>query len=49
MFVTRQQLEEHEVQILAPYALLSKDSKGRFHHDREPDYRTAFRQDTGIC
>lgn len=45
MYVTRQQLEEHEAQILAPYALLSKNSKGRFHHDHEPDYRTAFQRD----
>ncbi|MDQ7025506.1 MAG: deoxyguanosinetriphosphate triphosphohydrolase [Anaerolineae bacterium] len=45
MIVTRKQLEEHETQILAPYALLSKDSKGRFHHDHEPEYRTAFQRD----
>ena len=45
MFVNRQKLEEHEAQILAPYALLSKDSKGRFHHDHEPEYRTAFQRD----
>ena len=45
MFVTRQQLEEHEAQTLSPYAMLSKNSKGRFHHDHEPDYRTAFQRD----
>jgi dGTPase len=45
MFVKRKQLEEHETQTLAPYALLSKNSKGRFHHDHEPDYRTAFQRD----
>lgn len=45
MVVSRQKLEEHEAQILAPYALLSKNSKGRFHHDHEPDYRTAFQRD----
>jgi dGTPase len=45
MFVNRKQLEEYEVQTLAPYALLSKNSKGRFHHDHEPEYRTAFQRD----
>lgn len=45
MFVNRTQLEEYEAQTLAPYALLSKDSKGRFHHDHEPEYRTAFQRD----
>jgi dGTPase len=45
MLVNRQKLEEHEAQILAPYALLSKNSKGRFHRDHEPDYRTAFQRD----
>jgi dGTPase len=45
MFVTRQILESHEAQTLAPYALLSQHSKGRFHHDHEPQYRTAFQRD----
>ena len=45
MFVTRQQLEQVEVDTLAPYALLSRDSKGRRHHEREPRYRTAFQRD----
>jgi dGTPase len=45
MLVNRHKLEEHEAQILAPYALLSKNSKGRFHRDHEPDYRTAFQRD----
>jgi len=45
MFVNRKQLEEYEAQTLAPYALLSKNSRGRFHHDHEPDYRTAFQRD----
>src|SRR5215510_12729568 len=45
MFVTRQRLEQIEVDILAPYALLSHASRGRQHHDPEPKYRTAFQRD----
>lgn len=45
MYVTREKLESFEEQMLAPYALLSKDSRGRFHHDHEPLYRTAFQRD----
>ncbi len=42
---TRQQLEEIEDRSLAPYAMRSKDSKGRVYLDNEPDYRTAFQRD----
>lgn len=45
MYIVRRQLEQFEADTLAPYALLSRNSKGRFHHDREPDYRTAFQRD----
>lgn len=45
MYFTRQQLENHESQHLAPYALHSKDSKGRLFNEDEPDYRTAFQRD----
>ncbi len=45
MYVTRQQLEQNEAAILAPYALLSRESKGRRYPDPEPDYRTAFQRD----
>jgi len=45
MFVTRQRLEQIEADTLAPYALFSRDSKGRQHHDPEPQYRTAFQRD----
>ena len=45
MFVTRQQLEEKEAQSLAIYATFSRDSRGRQHHEREPQYRTAFQRD----
>ena len=45
MFYTRQQLEEIEDKSLAPYAVRSKDSKGRAYLDTEPDYRTSFQRD----
>ncbi|MBI1277210.1 MAG: deoxyguanosinetriphosphate triphosphohydrolase [Anaerolineaceae bacterium] len=45
MFVNRQRLEQIEADTLAPYALLSRNSKGRQHHDPEPQYRTAFQRD----
>lgn len=45
MYVTRKELEQIEAQTLAPYALLSQDSRGRRHDDHEPDYRTAFQRD----
>jgi dGTPase len=41
----RQELEEIEDRSLAPYAVRSKDSKGRAYLDNEPDYRTAFQRD----
>lgn len=45
MIVTRRQLEQKEAELLAPYALISQNSRGRFHHDHEPQYRTAFQRD----
>ncbi len=45
MILTRQQLEEMEDQNLAPYAIRSKDSKGREYPEDEPDYRTIFQRD----
>jgi dGTPase len=45
MFYTRQDLEEIENRSLAPYAVRSRDSKGRAYLDTEPDYRTAFQRD----
>jgi len=45
MIFTRQQLEELEDQSLAPYAVRSKNSKGRKHPEDEPDYRTVFQRD----
>jgi dGTPase len=45
MIFTRQQLEELEDQHLAPYAIRSKNSKGRKFPEDEPDYRTVFQRD----
>lgn len=45
MYVTRTQLEDIEEKSLAPYACLSKTSKGRQYPDSEPAYRTAFQRD----
>lgn len=45
MIFTRQQLEELENQSLAPYAIRSKNSKGRKYPEDEPDYRTLFQRD----
>ncbi|MEJ5240747.1 MAG: deoxyguanosinetriphosphate triphosphohydrolase [Anaerolineales bacterium] len=45
MYFSRTLLEEIEDRTLAPYAVRSKNSKGRAYLDREPDYRTAFQRD----
>lgn len=45
MLFTRHQLEELEDQHLAPYAIRSRDSKGRKFPEDEPDYRTVFQRD----
>lgn len=45
MYFNRTQLEQHELDSLAPYALKSRDSRGRLHHETEPRYRTAFQRD----
>jgi dGTPase len=45
MIFTRQQLEELENLSLAPYAIRSKNSKGRKYPEDEPDYRTVFQRD----
>ncbi len=45
MIFTRQPLEELEDQALAPYAIHSKDSKGRKYPEEEPDFRTLFQRD----
>jgi len=45
MIYTRQQLEEFEAQQLAPYAILSKNSKGRKYPEEEADLRPRFQRD----
>ncbi|MFP4321634.1 MAG: deoxyguanosinetriphosphate triphosphohydrolase [Anaerolineales bacterium] len=43
--MTRAQQEKLEAQMLAPYALKSAASRGRFHEEHEPAYRTVFQRD----
>ncbi len=45
MLYTRQHLEELEGRELAPYAMRSRDSRGRVYPDHEPAYRTAYQRD----
>ena len=45
MYNNRNQLEEIEEKILAPYACHSNQSKGRVYPEDEPEYRTAFQRD----
>lgn len=45
MIITREKREEIEATILAPYALKSRDSKGREYPEAEQAYRTAFQRD----
>lgn len=45
MHTLRLKLEENELRSLAPYALFSRRSRGRIHHESEPRYRTAFQRD----
>ncbi|RPI78471.1 MAG: deoxyguanosinetriphosphate triphosphohydrolase [Chloroflexi bacterium] len=41
----REQLEDFEDKRLAPYGIRSKNSKGRFYPESEPDFRTSFQRD----
>ncbi|CAG0993004.1 MAG: deoxyguanosinetriphosphate triphosphohydrolase [Anaerolinea sp.] len=43
--ITRQVLEAHEAQILAPYGIKSGESQGRRHPEQEDPNRTAFQRD----
>lgn len=45
MIFNRQHYEETEARALAPYAIKSRDSKGREHPEEEATYRTAFQRD----
>ena len=42
---TRQELEQIERQILAPYAQFSGDSRGRDHSEEPPEWRTQYQRD----
>jgi dGTPase len=42
---TRQELEQRERDILAPYAQLSLDTRGRTHSEPPPDWRTHYQRD----
>src|SRR5882672_10446574 len=45
MLITRQQREAFEEQLLAPYAIKSRNSKGRVYPEEEDPYRTPFQKD----
>ncbi|GAP20327.1 deoxyguanosinetriphosphate triphosphohydrolase [Leptolinea tardivitalis] len=45
MLFTREILQEQEDRNLAPYAIRSKDSRGRQYPQEEPPYRTCFQRD----
>ena len=45
MFYTREQLEAQEAERLAPYACLSRETKGRAYPEDESEYRTVFQRD----
>ena len=45
MFRTRDQMEEVEFLSLAPYAMKSRDSRGRAFPEGEHPYRTSFQRD----
>jgi dGTPase len=45
MIKGRKSLEDSEAEYLAPYAIHSKDSKGRKYPEDEPAYRTCFQRD----
>jgi dGTPase len=45
MYATRERLEENEFRLLAPYAVKSRQSRGRAHPVAEHGYRTAFQRD----
>ncbi|WP_298010424.1 deoxyguanosinetriphosphate triphosphohydrolase [Anaerolinea sp.] len=45
MAYTRERLEEIEEQTLAPYAVKSRNSRGRKYPEDEPQFRTCFQRD----
>ena len=45
MLITRKEIEAQEAERLAPYAMCSRDSKGRNFEEEEHPYRTAYQRD----
>jgi dGTPase len=45
VYADRHRQETIEAEMLAPYAMRSQNSRGRVHHEPEPQYRTAFQRD----
>jgi dGTPase len=45
MIVSREELEQQEVERLAPYAMMSRDTRGRQHPEDEHPYRTVYQRD----
>lgn len=45
MILTREQFEDRERDLLAPYGMKSGDSRGRVHPDDEHPYRSAYQKD----
>jgi dGTPase len=45
MFLSREKLEEMEAECLAPYAVKSRDSRGRSYPEDEHAYRSRFQRD----
>jgi len=42
---SREELERREEQYLAPYAMKSRDTRGREHPEKEDEFRTVYRRD----
>lgn len=45
MIITREQQEAHEIQSLAPYAIKSRDTRGRVFPEDEDPHRTPYQKD----
>src|SRR5574341_1432610 len=45
MILWRAELEQQEAERLAPYAMKSRDSRGRYYPEDEHAYRTAYQRD----
>ncbi len=43
--LTRQDIEKRERKLLAPYAMYSKDTKGRKYPEKKPGYRSVYQRD----